>query len=247
MTGYGKMKRLYHIMSKDAWRTIMIEMDGGIALGRVKGLADVRQAIKKLPGWGATAMILPKGMVGTTYSGVGEELGLIINLSSHGPSKDSEMLVGNVKEALRLGADAVCVNLRLGSESEFQTIQNVAFTAESCDLWGIPLLAKVYIDSGARSTTSIGNALQLASDMGANIIAINYMDEIESLKSILTECPKPVAVCCSPEIKSTKLLLQMIREATESGAIGVIIGQSTMKDKDPESFLKAISHTVLNK
>jgi len=247
VTGYGKMKRLYHIMSRTEWRTIMIEMDGGIALGNIKGLADVREAVKKLPSWGATAMIMPKGMVGTTYSGVGEELGLIVNLSSRDLSQENEMLVGNVKEALRLGADAVCVNLRLGGQNESQTIQNVALTAESCDLWGVPLLVKIYLDSDKQNVAFIEKALRLGNDLGANMLAIDIIDDMESLKRILPTCPKPVAICLSAKTKSINQLLQTVRELTDTGAIGVIIGQSALEGKDPEAFLKAISEAVLKK
>lgn len=246
MTGYGKMKRLYHIMCKDAWRTVVIQMDDGIALGQIKGLENVREAIKKLPEWGATSIIMPKGMVGTTYSGVGEELGLIVNLSADVRLGDrkTELLVGTVEEAIRLGADAVCVQVRLGTENETQMVQNLAQVAESCDLWGIPLLAMVYPTTNEYDAKPLKNAVRLASDLGANIVVTNYTGDTKSFKDVLRACPKPVAISHGPKMKSIKELIQMVKEAVESGAIGFVIGQKILANRNPKTFIEAVRKVV---
>ncbi|MGI0026178.1 MAG: fructose-bisphosphate aldolase, partial [Nitrososphaera sp.] len=101
---FGRDVRLSRIL-KDG-KMVCIPMDHGISNGPIKGLEDVHGMIYQCAPAGLTCILVNKGIIRTLPRPV--DIGLIAHFSgstSLGPAPNRKMLMGNVEEALRLGAD----------------------------------------------------------------------------------------------------------------------------------------------
>ena len=126
---------------------VIVPMDHGISIGPVEGIVNLPDAVNKVADGGANAVLMQKGMAKHGHRGYGRDIGLIIHMSastSLGPDPDDKVQVCTVEEAIKLGADAVSVHINIGSETESDQLQKLGMVAESCDLWGMPLIAMMY-------------------------------------------------------------------------------------------------------
>jgi len=60
------------------------------------------------------------------------------------PNANCKVLIGNVEEAIKLGADAVSIHVNLGAEDEKSMLQDFGRIAREANEWGMPLLAMIY-------------------------------------------------------------------------------------------------------
>ena len=54
------------------------------------------------------------------------------------------MIVCSVKEAVKLGADAVSIHVNVGADDEADMLKDMGEIAKDCNKWGMPLLAMMY-------------------------------------------------------------------------------------------------------
>ena len=62
--------------------------------------------------------------------------GLVVHLSAgtaHAADTNAKVLVGEVEDALRLGADAVSVHVNIGSDTERRQLADLGTVAAACD------------------------------------------------------------------------------------------------------------------
>jgi len=108
----GKEIRLGRIRDDDSGNFVTVPMDHGVTLGPVKGLNDVHETIDEIGRGGGDSVLVHKGVVEQSFDKVEEDLGVIVHLNaatSVGPDPNDKVMVGDVKRAVRLGADAVSV------------------------------------------------------------------------------------------------------------------------------------------
>ncbi|MFN3527982.1 MAG: fructose-bisphosphate aldolase, partial [Candidatus Altarchaeaceae archaeon] len=142
----GKKIRLERIIYRETGRTVIVPMDHGVSSGPVQGLINMPETINKIAEGGANAVLLHKGIVKAGHRGYGKDIGLIIHLSAGTPYVNStrKILVTTVKEAIRLGADAVSIHVNVGGENEDEMLRDLGKVADECEEYGIPLLAMMY-------------------------------------------------------------------------------------------------------
>ena len=136
MSQIGKAIRIERIMNRKTGKIIIVPMDHGVSSGPIKGLLDMPKAINKVADGGANAVLVHKGTIKTGHRGYGRDIGLIMHLSgstSLGPDPNNKVLVASVKEALKLGADAVSVHVNIGAENEAEMLKNLGEISARAD------------------------------------------------------------------------------------------------------------------
>jgi 2-amino-4,5-dihydroxy-6-oxo-7-(phosphonooxy)heptanoate synthase len=215
---------------------------GGTGLNRLVG---------QLATNGADAVVLHKGSVRFVDPAWFTQTSLIIQLSAgtdHAPDPDAKFLVGNVEEALRLGADAVSVHVNIGSREEARQIADMARVAEDCDRWNIPLMAMMYprgprIDSPG-DPAIVSHAVAVAVELGADLVTTYSIDsEAETLR--LTEsCPVPLLIAGGPRVDDEKALLEFVDTALGRGAAGIAMGRNVFESANPAETTRKIARLV---
>jgi len=243
----GKTRRLKRIMQQDN-RTVIVPMDHGVTVGPIQGIVNMQQIVSQLLKGGVDAILIHKGIA--KHVDVGN-VGLIVMLSGMsnlGPNVNGKVQVCSVKEAIRLGADAVSVHVNVGSQDEDKMLSNLGKVADKCDVYGMPLLAMMYPRGpkiqNEHAPDVVAHAARIGAELGADIIKANFTGNVETFKSVVESCSVPVVIAGGPKCKTSEEVLQTTHDAIKAGAAGLSIGRNVFQYENPALIVKALSAIV---
>ncbi len=251
MTEIGKKIRLDRIMNRSTGKTVIIPMDHGLTVGPIKGLEDMRTAVNRVAEGGANAVLLHKGIIRAGYRGYGKDIGLILHLSGStmlGPDPDDKVLVADVTEAIKMGADAVSIHINVGSKTEPAQLQVLGEVAKTCEEWGMPLLAMVY-PRGEKIKNQydvdvVKHAARIGAEIGADIVKTNYTGSLETFREVVKGCPVPVVMAGGPKTETEEEFCQMVYDSIRAGGAGAATGRNVFQHEDPASMVQVICGIV---
>ncbi len=247
----GKSIRMERIFNRKTGKAVIVPMDHGVTMGPIKGIRSVKAIAEAVASGGADAAIVHKGAAIFGHRGYGRDLGLLIHLSastSLAPDPNNKVLVANVEEALKLGADGVSVHVNIGAEDESRMLSTFGEISRKCQEWGMPLLAMMYPRgkkiSDEYSPEAVAHAARVGAELGADIVKTNYTGDHDSFSLVVESCPVPVVIAGGPRVESEMDLLSMIEEAINAGAKGVAIGRNIFQSEDPTLITSRICAVV---
>lgn len=247
----GKKVRLERIFDRATGKTVIVPLDHGVTVGPIRGLEDLPKAINDVAMGGANAVLMHKGMTQYGHRGYGKDVGLIIHLSggtSLSPDPNDKVLVCTVKEAVRLGADAVSVHINVGAENESKMLRDLGKISLDCNEFGMPLLAMMYPRGKAikseHDVKYVKHVARLGAELGADIIKTVYTGDKKSFKQVIEGCPAPIVIAGGPKVNSETALLKMVKDAMECGAAGVSIGRNIFQADDRIAMIKKMCEVV---
>lgn len=247
----GKKIRMERIFGRKSKKTVIVPMDHGVSVGPIPGLENMVDAISDIAEGGANAVLMHKGIVEAGHRGGGRDIGLIIHLSGGtilAPDPNAKVQVTTVKEAVRLGADAVSVHVNVGAGNEPDMLHNLGMLAEECREYGLPLLAMMYARgakvAGEHDVKYIKHVARIGAELGADIIKTVYTGDKKSFKEVIDGCPVPVVIAGGPKIESEADLFKMIEDAIDCGAAGVSIGRNIFQAEDRVKLTQKVCDIV---
>ncbi|MFQ5820998.1 MAG: 2-amino-3,7-dideoxy-D-threo-hept-6-ulosonate synthase [Candidatus Heimdallarchaeota archaeon] len=246
----GKQVRLSRIL--DGGKAVIIPMDHGITLGPVKGLANFEETVNKVVQGGATAVLFHKGIIRNMKQPPGPNCGLIMHVSANtrfASRPDFKVTVASVKQAVRLGVDAVSTHTNVGgTEEEPLMLEMLGTIADACEEFQIPLLAMMYPRgpnvSNGFDPEVVAHVARVGAELGADIIKTNYTGDPDSFQRVTKGCPVPIVIAGGPKAETEREALEMVKGAMEGGAIGVSIGRNCFQHENPTTITRAISTIV---
>lgn len=227
------------------WRTpdrlFILPMDHGISVGPVQGLEDVGALVNKV-GSTVDAVVVHKGLVPRVAHYLGSTgCKLIVHLSAStmlSPDPNRKELVTTVEHAVSVGASAVSIHVNLGNMYEAPMLQDFGKVAEACELWGMPLLAMMYVRSGSGKgeydTDKIKHAARAAEELGADIVKVNYTGSIDSFREVIQCVRIPVIIAGGPKMASDTEVLSLVSDSLAAGAKGVALGRNIFQHEEPQ-------------
>lgn len=243
----GKERRLKRIFRDDN-RTVIVPMDHGVTAGPVKGIVNMQEIIDKLLQGGVDAVVIHRGIAKHVDIG---NAGLIVHLSGItklGLDPDNKVQVCSVKEAVRIGADAVSVHVNIGAQQEDKMLVKLGRVADDCDSYGMPLLAMMYPRGpkipNQHAVDVVAHAARLGTELGADIIKTNYTGDAETFKEVVQSCCVPVIIAGGPKIETVREVLQMVYDSIKAGGAGLSIGRNVFQHENPAKMVKALSAIV---
>ncbi len=253
ITMIGKKIRLERIFNRNTGRTVIAPMDHGVSSGPIKGIINIDDTVEEISQGGADAILMHKGIVQRGHRGYGKDIGLIVHLSastSLAPDPNNKVTVTSVEKAIQLGADAVSVHVNLGSATESEMLQELGEIAETCDYWGIPLLAMMY-PRGQKVENELDvefvkHAARVGSELGVDIVKTNYTGDPDSFKEVVEGALVPVVIAGGPKVETDEELLTMVKDSLSVGGAGVAFGRNLFQAENPGKITRAISEVVHN-
>jgi len=251
MTGIGKRIRLDRVINRNTKKTVIIPMDHGITMGPIKGLYDMRSIVNQVAEGGANAVLLHKGIIKAGYRGYGRDIGLIMHLSGStllGPDPNNKVLVADVIEAIKLGADAVSIHINVGSDTEPEQLRILGQVAKQCEEWGMPLLAMMY-PRGRKIKNEydvevVRHAARIGAELGADIIKTNYTGDPDTFREVVKGCPVPVVMAGGPKTKTDEEFCQMVYDSIQAGGAGVAAGRNVFQHENPTRMVRVLCGIV---
>lgn len=220
-----------------------------MADGPITDEADFNQLISDICRGGADAIIVHKGRSRTIEPELLGDCALIVHLSAstdHAADSDAKVLVGDVEEALRLGADAVSVHLNVGSDTETTQLTDLGTVASACDQWGVPLLAMIYL-RGPRVThpnspDQLAHMVSIAADLGADLVKTVLASPIARMTEVTAASPLPVVVAGGDGHDLG--LLDFATAAMAVGCHGLAVGRRVFTDDAPRRVVQQLAAIV---
>jgi len=247
----GKMVRMERIFNRNTKKTIIVPLDHGVSVGPIFGIVDLRETVNKVAEGGANAVLMHKGLPRRTHRGHGRDIGLIIHLSAStdlSPFPNAKTLVGEVEDAIRLGADAVSVHVNLGDETERNMLSELGKISTRANNWGMPVLAMVYA-RGPKIENEfdpeiVKHCARLGEELGADVVKVPYTGDIESFSKVVESCWIPVVIAGGPKMESRRDIVQMVYDSIKAGGSGLSVGRNIFQSEDPSLLVRALHGIV---
>jgi class I fructose-bisphosphate aldolase len=158
-------------------------------------------------------------------------------------------LTGSVKDAVRLGADAVGYTLYVGSSAQDRDIAQLNTVRADCERFGMPLVVWAYPrgtfaekKGGRDSLYCIDYAARTAEELGADVVKINLpkgsstdspkpyntlqMDELEMATKVVRSAGKCLVLFSGGSKLSDDDLVHKVDIVMKAGATGLIFGRN---------------------
>ncbi|GAB3009309.1 2-amino-3,7-dideoxy-D-threo-hept-6-ulosonate synthase [Saccharothrix stipae] len=231
-------------------RYLFVPLDHSVSDGPVVPRDRWHELIDAVVVGGADAIIVHKGRVRTIDPDVLAGCGLVVHLSAgtaHAADTNAKVLVGEVDEALRLGADAVSVHVNIGSDTEERQLTDFGVVAKACDEWNVPLIAMVY-PRGPRiadpnDPALLAHVVNIAVDLGADIVKTNLALPAERMAEVIASCPIPVLVAGGPATGGGSVV-DHARTAMAVGCAGLAVGRRVFTAPAPMPLVAELASIV---
>ena len=247
----GKSVRLERIFNRNTGRTIIVPLDHGVSVGPLDGIVDLRDTVDKVTEGGANAVLMHKGIPRRSHRRHGKDVGLIIHLSASttlSPFPNAKTLVGDVEDAIRLGADAVSVHVNIGDETERHMLYEFGRITTSANNWGMPVLAMIYA-RGPKIKSEfepkvVEHCARLGEELGADVVKVPYTGEVESFRKVVEGCCIPVVIAGGPKMEKPRDIVEMAYSSIQAGGAGLSVGRNIFQADDPTRLVKALHGIV---
>ncbi len=259
----GNNLRLNRILNAETGNGIVVAIDHGLFIGPLPGVENAPKTIDALlPGHPDAIQMTP----GTTRACIGKfygqgKPGIVVRLDATNiwrkkpaPKEGYYAQVASVQDAVQLGGDAVVTFLFAGYDTDAQEAQNLeALSAIAGDAreFGIPFIVEpLAIQKGSnvvRDFEIMKLIVRMASEIGADVIKADYPESKKEFEQLVSIATAPILVRGGPKMDSDKEMLQMVKDAMDTGARGIVFGRNVWQHKKPAAILRALSAIVHEK
>ncbi|OLS13866.1 MAG: fructose-bisphosphate aldolase [Promethearchaeota archaeon CR_4] len=252
MSLIGKSIRIERIMDRETRRMVIVPMDHGLTVGPIKGLEDTGKMVNMVAEGGANAVLGHIGLPLYGHRGYGRDIGLILHLSgstSLSPNPNFKVLVNDVEEAIKIGADAVSIHINIGAPDDPQMLKILGKVSRSCRYWGIPLLAMMYPRGpnikDENDVEVVKIVARVGAELGADIVKTNWTGDEDSFREVVRGCPAPVIIAGGSKI-TIQEILEITKKSIDVGGAGVAFGRNIFQAENPVALTRAI-HLIVHK
>lgn len=246
----GKALRLARLSRGGDGRYLFIPLDHSVADGPIVPAAGFAGLVADIVEGGADAVVVHKGRARMIPPPLLTRTGLVVHLSAstnHAPDVDAKVLVGDVEECVRLGADAVSVHVNIGSDTEADQLSDLGTVAAACERWGMPLVAMIYprgprVDDPFRPEL-VANVVSIAADLGVDIVKTVLAAPPERMAEVVDSSPLPIIVAGGGG-GSDESLTAFAVSAMANGCAGLAVGRRVFTSSSPKQAVQKLAAIV---
>nr|ALA99204.1 creI [Streptomyces cremeus] len=228
---------------------LLVPLDHSVSDGPIASVEGFHQLVRDVVAGGADGLVVHKGRARLLDPLLFSTCSLLVHLSAstaHGPDVDAKVLVGDVEDAVRLGADAVSVHVNIGSDTESAQLSDLGTVAAACDRWGMPLLAMIY-PRGPRLTRPpspelVAHVVNVAADLGADLVKTVFVGPVERMAEVVAASPLPVLVAGGADQRQS--LAEFAGTAMAAGCRGLAVGRRVFASASPRQTVRELSAIV---
>ena len=243
----GKQIRKQKLLSENG--SVFLALDHGFSMGPVKGIENLNYLISELSNTEIDSIILNYGALkNINISSLGNcRTPIIVHLTG------SEITQGGFEkeviyypiDAIKLGADAVSVQLNFGVDSEKQQIKQVAKVIKQADDLGIPVLLMMYDKSNTKDyADKLKKMVRLGIEIGADLIKIDVKDNFILLQEICSNSSVPIFVAGGSLEQTEDNFYKKAKKYIEAGAAGISVGRNIFQSDNPKESLVEICKII---
>ena len=234
-------------------KALIVAMDHARTYGAIEGLEDPGAVIEAAVEGGADAVMTTFGVAKRYNEQLAGRIPTVIRLDG-GPSTFREdwlaytawSLLQSVEDALLLGADAVVLMAVVGIPVELETYRIVARVAGECLRANLPLVVEALPCPSERipdpkAPDAMASAARIGFEHGADLVKSYYTEDFER---VTENCPVRVLVAGGRTRDTVEETLQVVHDATQAGAAGVVFGRNIWQSGDTRGMIQALGSII---
>lgn len=227
---------------------MIVPIDHGLTLGPISGLASVRQISRWIGSPAIDGVIAHKGMAAKlAQAGLLYGKGVMVHLNGMtavGEDPDTKHLLTRVTTAVRLGADAVSVQVNFRAGNHAHNLGLVGAVVDEAQGFGMPVLAMVYSAEDTpegRSLARLRHLLRVVYELGVDAAKTGAPEYVEDIPELLDGIGEdlPVFFAGGP-LATEETLAGLAKVVATSSAQGICVGRNIFQRDDPQSLLARI-------
>ncbi len=263
----GSAIRLGRVVDSRDGRSLIGTFAHGLLRGPIVGEGPARslgQMARQVAEVGLDALMMSPGMLRASapeFAGKNGP-GLIVclewnNAFREGPASDLEVegrsaILGSVEDALSFGADGVISYMFIGwsdREAEARHVEHNAALTLECERLGVVRVIETMIRGRGISRAEeiradyVATAARMASEVGCDLVKVEWPGSAESLAKVVEACPTPILVA-GGELSSSAAVLDMAKGALDGGASGLVIGRNIVQSTERIGLVRDLSLLV---
>jgi fructose-bisphosphate aldolase, class I len=266
----GQKARLHRILYQHGLgngTAIFLPYDQGLEHGPRDFFAnpvasDPRYVIRLALEGGFNGIAIQIGLAEKFYWEFAGEVPLILKLNGKTdipPVDPLSPINASVRDAVRLGADAVGYTLYVGSPAQERDFRQYLAVRDEARQLGMPLIVWSYprgsaIDGkgGKDSFYAVDYAARTASELGADLVKVNfphpekqagvpaaYQGDVSSqqaISAVVRSANRTLLLVSGGERAGDEAMLEKARQSMEAGATGLIFGRNVWQREHDESL-----------
>lgn len=232
-TAAGKRWRMERIFAADG-RTVILPVDHGTMLGRVSGLEDPADLLRRFVGLGCDGFLIGPGLATRTaplFAGRTAPARLLtIDTYWRGKALGAHVLMTTLERAVALGADAVKILMPwdVSPEERADRAALIGEVISDAEQYGLPVMVEPICLAAPRPEDAEAieaDGCRMAAELGADVIKVMAPADPEVLSAWCAELGVPVVLLGGPAQGTADDLCDMVRDAVAAGARGITIGR----------------------
>ena len=252
----GSKVRLSRIVKRG--KILLLAMDQGLEHGpkdfNAKNI-DPDFVLDVAAKGGFTGLAIHKGVAYKYFEDYAGKVPLVLKLNGRTniiPKEDIySSPVATVKEAVRLGADAIGYTLYVGSPSEAQMFREFGAIQAECEEYGMPTIVWAYprgkFVKDEKDPATVAYAARCALELGADIVKVNYTGSTETFKQVVSAAQKCKVISAGGSKQTDEEFLAKAREVMAAGAVGFAVGRNVWQHDDPMKMAEGIRKVVFGR
>jgi putative autoinducer-2 (AI-2) aldolase len=240
---WGMKRHLANIFNPKSGHTAMFAFDHGYFMGPTAGLERLDLVVPKIAPY-VDVLMATRGAFRTSVDpAFNKSVALRISSGSSMLNDDlsHETLAVDIKDAIKLGADAVAVQSFIGADGQLQSIDNLSRAINLGYEYDIPTIGVVAVGKEMERTDRFFKlATRIVAELGANIVKSYYCDNFEE---VVSACPVPIVVAGGKKLPEHDAL-ELVYHVMSEGAAGVDMGRNIFQSLHPSEMAQAVAKIV---
>ncbi|MBM3705070.1 MAG: fructose-bisphosphate aldolase [Actinobacteria bacterium] len=251
MSFFGKEVRMRRLFNKKSGKILVIALDHAVGWGVIEGIDRINETMEKIIEAQPDALTMQKGIIEKCYSKFSAQIPFIMKATSFAPFHPAyDAQIGDIEEAVRLGADAIAVGCTVCGKEQAELLKQMAKISREAASYGMPTVAHIYPkgdlinDDERYSLKYVSYAARAAAEVGIDIVKTFYTGDSDSFRKVIESCPAKVVVSGGPKMPELKDVFVMTRNAMDAGAYGVTYGRNVWQSDNPVKVVAALKMII---
>ncbi|WP_437309477.1 class I fructose-bisphosphate aldolase [Sorangium sp. So ce388] len=241
-------------LDRRSGRGIIVPIDHGLTIGPVEGLDSVAQMARWIGHPGITGVIAHKGMVARLAScGLIRGVGLMVHLNgmtSLAPLPNQKERLTSVEAAVRLGADAVSLQLNFDGTNDAHNLRQLGEVVDEAQRYGMPVLTMLYdkvpSDGEQQRVSRLRHLMRACVELGTDALKLEAPAQIAHVHALLSGIVEHTFVFfAGGAVRSENEFVRMAQEVVARGATGLCVGRNIFQRESASAVLTQLQKAVL--
>ncbi len=231
---------------------VFLALDHGFSMGPIKGLENIDKVIGELSSSPIDAIIINYGAFKNLdiKSLTNCRIPFILHLTGSGldqNSKQKSTLYRGI-DALKMGADAVSIQINIGVDNESSQIIQAAQLISECDTLGLPVMLMIYDKTDSGKIEDRTKAIvRMALELGSDILKIDVKEDSDFIEELIKNSNIPILFAGGDFFEKDNDFLNKINWSISNGASGISVGRNIFEHYKSKDLLNKVCQIVHDK